>query len=84
RIQEAEEMYEWALEGNKKALGPHHTSTLSTVNNLGSLYKDQGKFEEAEEMYKRALYSFQTALGPNHPKSSIVMRSMESLQRIKG
>jgi hypothetical protein len=34
---EAEEMYQRALAGYEKALGPNHTSTLVTVNNLGNL-----------------------------------------------
>jgi hypothetical protein len=29
-------MYEQALAGREKALGPDHTSTLSTVHNRGS------------------------------------------------
>jgi tetratricopeptide (TPR) repeat protein len=40
-----------ALQGKEKALGPEHTSTLQTVNNLGILYKNQGKLGEAEQMY---------------------------------
>ncbi|SLM38014.1 nb-arc and tpr domain protein [Lasallia pustulata] len=52
---EAEAMYRRALEGREKAWGPEHTSTLGTVNNLGNLYKDQGKMAEAEAMYRRAL-----------------------------
>ena len=36
-------MYERALADYKKALGPEHTSTLDTVNNLGNLYQSQGK-----------------------------------------
>ena len=48
-------MYVRALAGNEKALGPDHTSTLDTVNNLGILYRDQGKLAEAEQMYQRAL-----------------------------
>jgi hypothetical protein len=44
-------MYQRALAGYEKALGPHHTSTLIAVNNLGSLYSGQGKLQEAEEMY---------------------------------
>ena len=48
-------MYQRALDGKEKALGPEHTSTLNTVNNLDNLYKDQGKLAEAEKMYKRAL-----------------------------
>jgi len=50
-MEEVEKMYQQALRGYKKACGPDHTSTLNTVNNLGILYKDQGKMAEAEEMY---------------------------------
>ncbi|CAG8975658.1 hypothetical protein HYALB_00014088, partial [Hymenoscyphus albidus] len=42
-------MYQRALQGYEKALGPDHTSTLGTVNNLGNLYSDQGKLVEAEQ-----------------------------------
>ncbi|KAF2258627.1 hypothetical protein CC78DRAFT_586912 [Lojkania enalia] len=51
KLVEAEKMYQRALEGYKKAWGPNYTSTLSTVNNLGLLYADQGKLAEAEKMY---------------------------------
>lgn len=43
RLTKADKMYQRALKGYEKALGPEHTSTLSTVNNLGILYRDQGK-----------------------------------------
>ncbi|KAK0609054.1 Nephrocystin-3, partial [Lasiodiplodia hormozganensis] len=49
----AEEMYQRALAGREKALGPDHRSTLQTVNNLGLLYKNQDKLDKAEEMYQR-------------------------------
>jgi hypothetical protein len=32
-----------------------YISTLDTVNNLGVLYKSEGKLEEAEKMYSRVL-----------------------------
>ncbi|PSN58583.1 hypothetical protein BS50DRAFT_133092, partial [Corynespora cassiicola Philippines] len=38
RLKEAEVMYSRALQGREEALGPKHTSTLDTVNNLGALY----------------------------------------------
>ena len=38
--------------GIEKALGLEHTSTLDTINNLGTLYKDQGKLVEVEAMHK--------------------------------
>ncbi|KAH8796050.1 TPR repeat-containing protein, partial [Hyaloscypha sp. PMI_1271] len=50
----------------EEALGPKHTSTLNTVNNLGLLYADQGKLAEAETMYTRALQGKEEALGPKH------------------
>lgn len=59
-------MYTRALQGYEKALGPDHTSTLQTVNNLGILYKNQGKLAEAEKMYMRALQGCEKALGRDH------------------
>jgi hypothetical protein len=59
-------MYLHVLSGYTKALGPDHTSTLLTVNNLGNLYGDQGKLAEAEQMYVRALTGKEKGLGPDH------------------
>ncbi|TKA54919.1 hypothetical protein B0A55_13128 [Friedmanniomyces simplex] len=62
-MKEAEEMYLRAQRGYEDAWGPKHTSTLSTVSNLGLLYSDQGKMKEAEEMYLRALGGKEEACG---------------------
>ncbi|OXV05370.1 hypothetical protein Egran_06861 [Elaphomyces granulatus] len=44
---EAEKMYQWALQGKEKAWGSDHTVlTLDTVNNLSFLYKSQFKLDE--------------------------------------
>jgi len=48
-------MYQQAIARYEQALGPDHSSTLDTVNNLGLLYADQGKLGETERMYQRAL-----------------------------
>jgi tetratricopeptide (TPR) repeat protein len=66
RLDEAENMHQWALQGKEKALGPEHTSTLDTVNNLGNLYVKLGRLDEAEKMYQRALQGYKEALGPEH------------------
>lgn len=66
KLAEAEKMYQRALEEKEKALGPEHTSTLDTVNNLGLLYSDQGKLTEAEKMYQQALEGNERALGTEH------------------
>ena len=56
-------MYQRALQGKEEALGPDHPSTLDSVNNLGLLYKSQGKLGEAEKMYQQALQGYEKALG---------------------
>ena len=66
RLDEAEKMYQRALQGYEKAWGPEHTSTLDTVNNLGLLYADLGRLDEAEKMYQRALQGYEKAWGPEH------------------
>ncbi|SPO02447.1 uncharacterized protein DNG_05120 [Cephalotrichum gorgonifer] len=37
QLDNAKAMYERALQGYEKALGPEHTSTLDIINNLGNL-----------------------------------------------
>jgi hypothetical protein len=71
KLVEAEKMYQRALQGYEKALGPDHTSTLDTVNNLGLLYADRGKLDEAEKMYQRALQGYEKALGPDNVTTCI-------------
>ncbi len=62
-------------EGREKALGPEHTSTLDTVNNLGNLYTNQGKLAEAEKMYQRALEGKEKALGPEYTSTPSTTRA---------
>jgi hypothetical protein len=40
------------LEIQKKALGEDHPDLATIYNNLGSVYKDQAKYEEAERLLK--------------------------------
>lgn len=50
RLGEAEEMYQRAPEGYKKAFGQDHTSTLNTVYNLGLLFFSQDDVDGARAM----------------------------------
>ncbi|GMG55404.1 unnamed protein product [Aspergillus oryzae var. brunneus] len=84
KMKEAEEMYQRALAGYEKALGPDHTSTLRTVNNLGILYTDQGKLQEAEEMYQRALAGKEKALGPDHTSTLDTVNNLGLLYAHQG
>lgn len=83
-------MYQRALIGREKALGSDHISILSTVNNLGILYKNQGKLTEAESMYQRALLGY-TRNPPSNVRPqldlfyniALVSRDLEEFERAK-
>ncbi|RYO74329.1 hypothetical protein DL764_010854 [Monosporascus ibericus] len=77
-------MYQRAVQGKEKALGPEHTSTLDTVNNLGLLYLDQGKLGEAEKMYQRALQGYEKALGPEHTSTLTTVNNLGNLYKVQG
>jgi tetratricopeptide (TPR) repeat protein len=74
--QRAVQMYQRALQGHEKAWGLEHTSTLSTVNNLGLLYKDLGRLDEAEKMYQRALQGKEKAWGAEHTSTLYTVNNL--------
>jgi tetratricopeptide (TPR) repeat protein len=84
KLGKAEEMYERALKGCEKALGPEQTSTLSTVHNLGILYADQGELDKAEEMYERALKGYKKALGHEHTSTLSTVNNLGLLYADQG
>lgn len=49
KLDKAEEMCVRALQGKEHALGPTHTSTLDTVNNVGDLYRGQGRSDDLQK-----------------------------------
>ena len=50
-------------------LGPDHSYTLDSCNNLSCAYHDAGKLEEAIALYEQNLKDFKDLLGPNHPST---------------
>jgi tetratricopeptide (TPR) repeat protein len=84
KLEEAEKMYQRALQGYEKAWGPEHTSTLNTVNNLGLFYADQGKMDEAEKMYQWALQGYEKAWGPEHTSTLNTVNNLGNLYADQG
>jgi len=80
----AEHMDLRALAGREKAQGPVHTSTLATVNNLGLLYRDQGKLKGPETMNLRALDGYKKALGRQHSSFLNTANDLAGLYREQG
>jgi hypothetical protein len=74
-----EQIYNMVLARCERALGPEHTSTLDTVNNIGNCYADLGRLEEAEMMYKRALAGNEKALGLEHTSTLNTVNNLGNL-----
>ncbi|KAH7160579.1 hypothetical protein B0J13DRAFT_519978 [Dactylonectria estremocensis] len=84
RLQDAEAMYQRALDGKEEAWGPDHISTLDIVNNLGNLYADQGRLQDAEAMYQRALDGYEKAWGPDHTSTLDTVNNLGNLYKAQG
>jgi len=67
----AEKIFQRALKGYQKALGPKHPSTLEMVNNLGLLYANIGGLEVAKKRHRRALEGYERALDQEVAKDNI-------------
>ena len=72
--QAAQEMGQSALEAREAVLGAEHQDTLTSVNNLGSVLKGQGKYDEAEAMHRRALEGMEKV--PEHPDTLISINNL--------
>ena len=79
KLEDAKKLYERALSGQERLLGPNHADTLMTINNLAGFLKDQGKLEEAKKLYERALPGFERLLGPNHADTLTTVKNLANL-----
>ena len=77
-------LYRRALEIREKVLGPDHPSVATTLNNLGGLYRAQGKYDEAEPLYRRALEIREKVLGPDHPYVATTLNNLGLLLAAQG
>jgi tetratricopeptide (TPR) repeat protein len=84
KYNEAEQMYQRALQGYENTWGLEHTSTLDTVNNLGILYADLGRLDEAETMFQRALQGYEKAWGLEHTSTLDTVNNLGVLYKDLG
>jgi tetratricopeptide (TPR) repeat protein len=67
RYEQAEPLYQQALEMWKRLLGDEHPDVATSLNNLAGLYDSQGRYEQAEPLYQQALEMWKRLLGDEHP-----------------
>ena len=76
RFADAARLYERAAGIYERALGPDHEHVGAALNNLASIYCNQGRFAEAEPLCLRAIAIWQTALGPDHPHLALPLNNL--------
>jgi Flp pilus assembly protein TadD/nucleoside phosphorylase len=81
KYQDAEELYQQALELQVKVLGAEHPSILASMNNLALVLRSQGRYEEAETIHRQTLELTTKVLGAEHPST---LASMNNLALVFG
>ena len=64
---EARRLCQLALVGRENMLGRDHLDTLTSANNLATVYICQAKYDEAEVLHRRAVAGREKPLGHEHP-----------------
>ena len=65
-------------------LGKERPSTLTSMNNLATLLRNQGKYEQAEEILQKILRLSETVLGKEYPSTRMSMNNLEMVPRNQG
>jgi tetratricopeptide (TPR) repeat protein len=78
---EAESLFNRALEGKKHKLGDDHPRTLETKNDFSVLYKEQARYDEAEPLLLEAVKGRIEKLGNTFPPI-FVIKSRTQLQNL--
>jgi tetratricopeptide (TPR) repeat protein len=78
---EAEVSFAQAMETHNRVLGAEHPSTLTSMANLASTYRDQGRWKEAEELEVQVMEMSKRVLGAEHPDTLTSMANLASTYR---
>jgi tetratricopeptide (TPR) repeat protein len=65
-------------------MGKEYLYTLTSMNNLAMVLRDQGKYEQAEEIYRQALRLSETVVGKEHPDTLTNMNNQAIVLRNQG
>jgi tetratricopeptide (TPR) repeat protein len=84
RYDQAEPLYQQALELRKRLLGEEHPYVATSLNNLAFLYHSQGRYAEAEPLYLQALELRKHLLGEEHPYVATSLNNLAVLYRSQG
>lgn len=75
---------ERALAIRDQVLGPMHSDTATSLNDLGMLLQVQGDLQGARRHYERALVIREQVLGPMHPDTATSLNDLGALLQAQG
>ena len=73
---ETENLFRRAMNIQERALGAEHPALANTMNNLGSLLDQRGRFQDSEPLERHALAIFEKSLGSLHPDAAAALTSL--------
>ena len=76
RRKESNELELQVVGMRKRVLGAEHPDTLTSMANLASTYRDQGRWKEAEELQAKELKICSRVLGAKHPSTLTSMNNL--------
>ena len=65
-------------------LGPQHPDTLQSMNNLATLYGQEGKYAQAEVLFSQNLEIKRSVLGPQHPDTLYSAANLAVAYQLQG
>ena len=81
---EAEKLEMDVMNARETTLGSDHPSTLTSIINLVSTYRNQGRWDEAKKLQINVMNRRKTKLGSDHPDTFASMSSLETMCRNEG
>ncbi len=67
------------MQFSKTKLGADHLDTLASMNNLASIYSNQGWWEEAETLFVLVRETFEVKFGADHPSTLTSVYNLVSI-----
>ncbi|KAF6803318.1 Kinesin light chain 5, partial [Colletotrichum plurivorum] len=80
----AEALVQDAVRIRRERLGEEHPDTLTSMANLASTYRNQGRWKEAEELDVRVMETSLRVLGEEHPSTLTSMANLAATYRNQG
>jgi tetratricopeptide (TPR) repeat protein len=76
RLQEAEKLFEKAVEIERNTPEPENPITLASLNNLALVRFHLGRYQEALPIFQRVLSIQEKTLGPDHPDIGRTLKNL--------